>query len=201
MVSTLIFDFDGVLSPDNTEMVLESFKDVISGSSFYSRMIASRYFYDAMMGHISFSDFKQSMAKLSDIDTGSIERIFSMMMDSRRLNPDVVTMLRKAKEEGYRLVLYSDLMKVPFDHWVRKFSLRSLFDHLLCSAYIGSLKNNPESWDKVLRAISTSAEECILIDDRASNVEVAASRKIKGILFYDVVQCMRELERKGVLLG
>lgn len=200
-MDTFIFDFDGVLSPDNTEVVLDTFKDVVSGSSLYSKMIASKHFYDAMMGKISFVEFKHSMAKIADIDLASMEKITESMMDSRILDAEVMHIVQQLKAQGYSVVLHSDFLKVPFDHFVRKFDLRNHFDVLMCSAYIGSLKNDSETWIKVLNVLNKKGTNCVLIDDRSGNVDVAVSQGLYGIVYEHPEQLLRELEKLGIVLG
>jgi FMN phosphatase YigB (HAD superfamily) len=200
-MDTFIFDFDGVLSPDNTEVVLNTFKDVIAPSSMYSKMIASRHFYDAMMGKISFLEFKHAMAKLADIDMASMEKITESMMDSRILDAEVLHIVKQLKEQGHSVVLHSDFLKVPFDHFVRKFDLRNIFDVTMCSAYIGSLKNDTETWVKVLKVLNKKGKDCVLIDDRSGNVDTAVSQGLYGIVFENSAQLLRELEKLGIVLG
>ena len=200
MITTLIFDFNGVLSKDNTEIVFHKFKNIINASSLYSKMIASRQLYECMTGKISYSDFKRAIATLGDIDVDSMDVISEEMMNTRVLNVEVLNIIKLAKTSGKQTILHSDYMKVPFDYWVRKFKLRDYFDNLLCSSYIGSLKSNPETWEKVLKVLNKKPEECVLIDDLSSNVYTAESKGMHGIVFRDSEQLLKELEKLGIIL-
>ena len=197
----IVFDFDDVLSQDNTEIVLEKFKDIISANSFYSKLIASKEFYECIMGHISFSELKQKMSTLNDIPIKDIEEIFRSMMESRTLNPKVLNIMNRIKEQGYKIALHSDYMKVPFDFWTRKFNLRDMFDILICSAYVGTLKNNTETYDKVLKFLEKEPADLLYIDRRQGNIETAKEKGIEGIVFKDSDSLLKELEKKGIIIN
>lgn len=199
-ITTIIFDFNGVLSRDNTEIVLSKFKNILNSSSFYSKMIASRQFYDCVIGKISFSEFKSALSELGDIDMESVELISNEMMNTRTVDSQVLNIAKLLKESGNMLVLHSDYMKVPFDAWVRKFGLRNYFHYLLCSSYIGSLKSNPETWDKVLKVLGKEPEDCLLIDDSSSNIYTAKEKGMNTILFKNHEQLLRELESYGIIV-
>lgn len=193
-ITTIIFDFDGVISPDNSTMVYNKFKNVIGDKSFETKMLANKKFYQCLMGQISFTEFNEEVAKIANIDKKTAEHMSSSIIDTRILDPDVMHIVTQLKEAGFKLILYSDEMKVRFDQWIRKLGLRDVFDSQLCSAYIGTLKSNPDSFSKVLTFLKKKPEECVFIDDNPANVVSAKQANINGILFQDATQLSHELE-------
>ncbi len=201
IITTIIFDFDGVISPDNTGLVYAKFIDAIGDASFETKVLANKKFYQCLQGHISFSEFNEEVAKIANIDKTTAEHMSDAIIESRILNPDVMQIVTELKNtKGYELVLYSDEMKVRFDQWIRKLDLKGYFKYQICSAYIGSLKSNPESFTKVLRFLQKKPDECLFIDDNPANIVSAKQAGLNTILFKDALQLKRELEDYAVLI-
>ncbi len=198
-IKVVVFDFDGVLSKDNTEEVLQSFSTALDGSSVYSRMMASKHLYECMMGKISFNEFKSHLANIADITPEMADEIATATIKARTIDDTVLNVARKLKSAGYILALHSDMMKVPFDTWARKFSLKDVFDHLICSAYVGSLKNNPSTYEKVLDFLGAEPGEVIYIDDSKANIYTAETMGLGGVLFRDAESLMRELSKRKLI--
>ncbi len=196
--TTLIFGFDDVVSPDNLETVFSSIKSL--PFSFYNKMIASAEFYDCLLGKISFSDFKKQLAANSSIDIDIVEAVFNEVMQRRDLNKEVMNVAGFAKNSGIELILIADSMKMMFDYWIRFFSLRSTFQYLYCSAYIGLLKSEPETWEKLLEVIGRKAEECILIDSDRRSIYAAEKVGYKTVFFTSADILLKHLEKSKVLL-
>ncbi len=199
-ITTIIFDFDGVLSHDNTDEALKKHLPPDEAASAHSKLIASRYLYDCMVGAISFNEFKLKFAEMSGISSALIDEVAKDMIDSRSLDQTVLNLTKRLKDEGFSLVLHSDMMKVPFDSWTRRFLLKDIFDHLICSAHIGSLKNNPETYDKILKFLGVAPQEVIYVDDSSANIYTAKSKGIEGVVFIDTESLLKELGRRGLIL-
>ncbi|MFP4117548.1 MAG: HAD-IA family hydrolase [Candidatus Woesearchaeota archaeon] len=198
-ISTIVFDFDGVLSADNTEDILRRSSLPVDGALLYNRMIASRPFYECMKGRISFTEFKTSLAGIADTSPEVAEEIVRSIIEERGISHSVLNVVRRLKDAGYILVLHSDMMKVPFDAWTRKFSLKDNFDHLICSAYMGTLKNDPETYDKVLSFLETAPEEVLYVDDSKANIYTAKAKGMHGIVFRSAETLLVELGKMGLL--
>ena len=192
-IKIIIFDFDGVLSKDNTIEVFNKFSSHLGGISFYDKMIASKQFYECMMGNISFTEFKIRLAEMASTTTEIADDIASELMNTRVLDNSVLNVITKLRESGFVIALHSDMMKVPFDMWVRKFNLKNYFNHLICSAYLGTLKNNPETYDKIMEFLNCKPQEILYIDDNSANIYTAKKKEIYGIVFRDAESLLKEL--------
>lgn len=84
------------------------------------------------------------------------------------------------------------------EYRIRTFKLRDYFDIFLSSCYLRVRKPNPEIYRLALKITQRAPGECILIDDRALNLECAQELGINTILYKNVDQLRNELARYGV---
>ncbi len=84
------------------------------------------------------------------------------------------------------------------EYRIATFKLREYFDIFLSSCYLRVRKPNPEIYRLALKITQRAPSECILIDDRALNLECAHELGIETILYKNVGQLRDELSRYGV---
>lgn len=87
------------------------------------------------------------------------------------------------------------------EYRIAAFKLRDYFDIFLSSCYLRVRKPNPEIYRLALEITQRAPNECILIDDRALNLECAHELGINTILYKNVGQLRDELARFGVAAG
>lgn len=198
-INTVIFDFDKVISPDNSEIVHNRFKQSIKDPNFQNRLLASPKLYQCLRGKIPYEEYVNEIGNLANIDSESAHKFANSMVENRLANREIISLIEELRRQDITLVLYTDQMKVPFDVWTRKFNLRNLFNFTICSAYMGSLKNDPESWQKVLKHINKRPNRCLLVDSSKSNIYTAEKAGIQGINFIDVGNLPTQLEDYKIL--
>ena len=84
------------------------------------------------------------------------------------------------------------------EYRIGTFHLRDYFDIFLSSCYLRVRKPNPDIYRLALKITQRVPGECILVDDRALNLECAHELGIHTILYKNVVQLRDELARYGV---
>ena len=98
------------------------------------------------------------------------------------LRDGTITLLEDLAATGYRLALLSnapaDFAEVLVEQPVARF-----FEHLAFSAYLGSVKPEPECYRAVLAMLGASPGDVVFIDDRPENVAGAAAAGIHGVHF------------------
>src|ERR1700684_1162617 len=77
---------------------------------------------------------------------------------------------------------------------VDKVALRDFFEAFFSSCYLGVRKPDPGIYKLALKITQRKPAECILIDDRGLNLEVAREGGMQTILFKDLAQLRNELE-------
>ncbi|MGH9733838.1 MAG: HAD family hydrolase [Candidatus Acidiferrales bacterium] len=84
------------------------------------------------------------------------------------------------------------------EYRIARFELRRYFDVFLSSCYLRVRKPSPEIYRLALKITQREPNECVLIDDRALNLECAHELGINTILYKNVGQLRNELARLGL---
>jgi putative hydrolase of the HAD superfamily len=79
------------------------------------------------------------------------------------------------------------------EYRIDKFALRDYFEAFFSSCYLGVRKPDPGIYKLALKITQRKPAECILIDDRGLNLEVAREWGLQTILFKDLAQLRNEL--------
>ena len=110
-----------------------------------------------------------------------------------------ITLLEDLAAAGYRLALLSnapaDFAEVLVEQPVARF-----FEHLAFSAYLGSVKPEPECYRAVLAMLGASPGDVVFIDDRPENVAGAAAVGIHGVHFTTPEAVRTALAGHGILV-
>ncbi|HHE39975.1 MAG TPA: hypothetical protein ENL10_00540, partial [Candidatus Cloacimonetes bacterium] len=73
------------------------------------------------------------------------------------------------------------------------------FSARMYSFKTGHLKNETHNFEILLADLNISSDSCLFIDDNKENIAVATKYGIKGILFKDQGQLIRELATFGIV--
>jgi len=105
-----------------------------------------------------------------------IDVYFSPKLKYVKLFPDVLDVLEKLRENGYKLVLISNALpsnKLVFKH----FKLDSFFDIALFSYEIGLRKPHPDIFHEALERVKSSPEKAIMVGNNPF-ADIAGSRLV-----------------------
>jgi epoxide hydrolase-like predicted phosphatase len=148
-------------------------------------------------GELSVADFEQQLAAgLRRTDGGEIAaaglltRVFAKM----RVAPGMITVVRRAKEQGIRTALLSNSWGLDYDRggWAE------LFDALVISGEVGLRKPEPAIYRLAAERLGVQPDECVFVDDLAANVRGAAAVGMVGVHHTSLESTIGELE---ALLG
>ncbi len=109
---------------------------------------------------------------------------------------EVLAELRAAGTACYAL---SNMEKESFRRRLQLYDFLSWFDGCFISSFEGVMKPDPEYFERALARFGLSPGDCLFIDDRAQNIEVARSLGIPAVLFGSPEQLRADLEGKGLL--
>lgn len=84
------------------------------------------------------------------------------------------------------------------DYRIETFGLRGYFDFFFSSCYVGRRKPNVDIYSLAVSVLQCEPEEVAFIDDRAANVEAAASLGIQAIQYQGPAQLESELASLGI---
>ena len=85
------------------------------------------------------------------------------------------------------------------EHRIKRFDLRRNFAAFFSSCYVQLRKPDEAFYRLALNITGRAAEECVFIDDRATNVECAGRLGMRTIRFQNAAQLKQELGQCGVI--
>lgn len=190
MIRAIIFDCFGVLYADCSVLFYErEVKDFLKIKDQIFDL-DNQYNY----GLIDEVDHAEALTDLTGLDYDFIRKhlrkdqvINQVLLDySQKLRPD------------YKLGLLSNIGMGGMEAFFSGDQQRELFDAVVLSGDVGVIKPNPEIYKIMAERLGVSTDECVMIDDRISNIEGADVAGMKTILYTSNRQCVNDLEQ---LLG
>jgi putative hydrolase of the HAD superfamily len=133
----------------------------VTGEAFWNEVIKPRTFTQAQLG------------KLFAIDSESWGRP----------NPPVLDWVRQLRSAGLRLAVLSNMPLELSKHLVATRDWLALFDHLVFSWDIRSVKPEPLIYESCLKKLQIPAEQVLFLDDRPENVAGAQKLGIHAFVF------------------
>ena len=85
------------------------------------------------------------------------------------------------------------------EYRIQSFGLCDLFSVFFSSCYLGLVKPQPEHYRRALQVTQRAADECLYVDDRPLNVEVARILGMHPIQFTSAEQLQHDLLAAGVV--
>ncbi len=120
------------------------------------------------------------------------ENLIAHMMEAQHLNTELIPILQKLKQEGYKLSILSNIWAQSLEHLYKKFPLlKELFD----GVYIPSKDNNfaakpsflfYKGFKDYLNKQGQAHKQVIFIDNGEDNIEEAKKAQIYGYEFTSV---------------
>lgn len=163
-------------------MVFDHF-DIIR--SFDTGKITPREFYDKVVKTLE-----------AEIDYDSFYPVYN---DVFTLNAPSLEILSKLRSK-YRLVLLSNTDVMRFSFVKNKFPEILIFDEYVLSYETGCMKPHLQIYDIALKKAGVKPMECVFIDDRPENIEVALKLGINTITFNPQTDLAFELKKMKLSL-
>ena len=85
------------------------------------------------------------------------------------------------------------------EYRIQRFALCDLFTAFFSSCYLGLVKPQPEHYRRALQITQREPDECVFVDDRPLNVEVARILGMHPIQFESTEQLQHDLRAAGVV--
>jgi len=106
---------------------------------------------------------------------------------------------RRLKASGYRLFLLSNINKLHFEHINSKFNILKIFDELILSYAVGSMKPEKAIFEEVIRKAGGDRKKILYIDDREDLIKEATAMGIKSIRFEGGEKLEKTLKDLGLM--
>ena len=127
------------------------------------------------------------------------EEFKAFMFEQSQPFPDSLAFLGQlARTRRYMLAALNNESLEINEYRIAKFKLRDYFEAFFSSCYLGLRKPGAEIYQRALQITQRRPQECVLIDDRALNLECAQEMGMHTIQFLNVAQLRDDLARLGV---
>jgi putative hydrolase of the HAD superfamily len=131
-----------------------------------------------------------SLNKHHESLSGQIEQY--RILDHFYINEELLSLVQDLKDD-LQVCLFTDgnLHEVPD---IRE-RVESVFNKVVTAEEIGSKKNDPQTYQRLLQLLDLQPQETIFVDDKKDNVDAARAIGLIAILFKDNEQVAAELNR------
>jgi epoxide hydrolase-like predicted phosphatase len=180
-ISTLIFDFGGVIINLNLPKCIQNFKDlgIQDVDKYLSNFEQKDFFLQYEKGQIGTIEFRNEIRKLcgKTLSDKEIDDAWcSFLCDIPAVKLELLTQLKKK----YRILLLSNTnplhINVSGSGELGKIgkTYDDFFDKCFFSYEMGMAKPDAEIFEALLTVVGVKAEECLFLDDGNKNIETAS---------------------------
>ncbi len=186
MIKAIFFDFDGVLTLNNSgtaqtckylsektgidyDLLIESFKNLK---------------LDLSLGYKKYSDILPEVNKLinSTIDNQLLKKAFL----STPKNTPMFDLVKHLRSKGYKTGIITDNPLERFDALEKAFDLNLIFDSMIVSSEVHSLKKTgPVIFKTALNSLDLKPRETVFIDNSVKNLEIPSKMGMNTIYHDD----------------
>lgn len=197
MIVNYIFDFGNVLARfDPDELTAVHVKDIEVRKT-VSDVVFDRLYWDRLDdGSITDNEVKAGIcSRLPDELHESACRVYDDWIKSMPPISGMHELVADIKARGSKVFLLSNISIGFAERYTENAYVKDLFplfDGLVFSGPIGLAKPNHAIFEHLLSRFNLKAEECLFIDDNASNIAAAKDVGIHVYLFDGEVQALRK---------
>jgi len=191
-ITTLIFDFGGVLINLDINQCIFNFKQLGLNNfeQYLNNFAQTGFFMQLEKGQITANDFRNEIRKLSsnvltDVQIDDAWNSFLLEIPAEKLN--MLLELRKK----FRVLLLSNTNIIHFPNSEKKIltlqgrKMSDYFDRCYLSYEMKMAKPDIEIFENILLTENVDAKECLFLDDGLKNTEVAQKLGIQTYLVHE----------------
>lgn len=197
----LIFDFGGVLVDWNPRYLYSKFFDGDEGG--LQRFLDEIRFAEWNLQQDKGRPFAEGVAELSGRfpEYAELIQAYDQRWEESISGPiqPTVEILDELRGAGYPLYGLSNWSGEKFKLVRQNYEFFDWFEDILVSGEVKLVKPDERIFNLMLERIKHPAEECLLVDDSAANIQAAASLGFQTIHFRSPEQLRGELVQRGYL--
>ena len=183
MISTVAFDFGGVLAEDGFLDGLLKLATKGNCNANWLKKTAVETIYNC--GYVNGHCDEKTFWKLLSQNTGihfEANMVRETVINGFILRPDVIEYVQEVRQAGYHVVLLSD-----HTNWLDELDQRKPFFHLFHRVYssyhVHYNKREGTIFPYVLADLGIKSKKVVLIDDNPEYIDLAKKMGIIGVLF------------------
>ncbi len=197
MIKNIVFDLGRVLIDWEAKKYLKSFGyDDETVDKLNKIIFTSEEWLDCDKGiYERNTDLVEILSKKYPEHAEKIEKILTKdWVKILKLKEDSSEYLITLKHQGFKIYILSNLSKESYDH-NSQYEFFKYIDGGIYSFESKKIKPDPEIYIELLEKYNLIPEETIFIDDVKENVSVANNLKINGIIFTNLEQVKKDVEK------
>jgi putative hydrolase of the HAD superfamily len=130
----------------------------------------------------------------------TIDDITTEIMQLSTPFPQTLAIVQTLRRTGkYLLATLNNESRELNEYRIARFELCDLFSAFFTSCYLGLIKPQPDTYRRALQITQRRPAECVFVDDRPMNVEVAAILGMHPVQFSSAAQLEDDLRAVGVV--
>lgn len=196
--TTIVFDLGNTLIRFDHNIAVKRLNGLfrIEPKALYDLFFDSELTHLFEKGLISPEEFHKRAAEATGISL-PYEDFLSIWNDIFWLDEKSCDLARRLKGR-YRLFLLSNVNKAHFDHIAKKFDIIDIFDELILSFMVGTMKPDKRIFDEVVRRAGGDRAGLVYIDDREDLVKEAVAMGIDSIRYEGAEKLAEDLSVRGI---
>jgi putative hydrolase of the HAD superfamily len=201
MIRGIIFDFGGVFTKTHArDVVLHRCEDQLglARGALLDLLFAGEHWWSVSTGRVSADSYWQHIC---DVLGGQVPPALGPFKHNpfayEELNGTMVALVRRLHRH-FKTGLLSNA--TPYlETLIAQNSLSDLFDVVVNSARVGLRKPDPQVYRLTAARLGLKLRQCLLVDDKERNTEIAQALGMKAIVFRSAANLERELRDQHVL--
>jgi epoxide hydrolase-like predicted phosphatase len=185
MIKAVIFDCFGVLYVDATHHFYE--QNIHNYEQLRPQLSELNRAYD--IGLLSQEQLNQEVADISGLDLAFVAAHIQGVHERNQALLDYSQSLRGTYQVGMLSNIGIDGMNSFFSATERE----ALFDSVVLSNEVHLVKPDPQIYKVMATRLGLAPEECVMIDDVATNVVGAQQAGMQGVVYYSNEQTIRDV--------
>jgi putative hydrolase of the HAD superfamily len=189
----VLFDFGGVFTPSPFDGARDYGARIGASPERVLELVFGPYHEDTdhpwhqlERGEIALLDARNAIVELGraeGVDADPFKLFASMASGPRGAHEAMIERTRSVLARGYRTALVTNNVLELRESWRKMLPADELFQVIVDSSEVRMRKPNPAIFHHTLELLGNVApEECLFLDDAASNVEAAQRLGMRGVL-------------------
>jgi len=198
MIKNIIFDLGNVLLDFNAEVYVKSKITEEKVEEIYKCIFQSAEWPMLDRGTISEEEAKTNIINRNIENEQLINLVFENWYDILIPIEISVDVLKKLKNNGYKVYYLSNFHLAAFEYVTKKHDFFKTFDGGVVSYMEKLLKPEKEIYEKIIEKYNLEPSQTVFIDDMKKNVNAAMKLGLNGILLKNPKELRVELEKLNV---
>lgn len=199
-IRNIILDIGNVIVEWNPERIIQNaFGESRATPELTRAIFGPDIWHPLNRGEINADEAKQSYCRTLGLSAAEADQLFDAVLHSLDPVPGTHDLMTRFEKAGYAMFALSDNVHEIVAHLKERHDFWRFFKGAAISAELGVLKPGPEIYQWLLAAYNLIPDECVFLDDVATNVEGARTVGLHAFQFTTAVQAERDLAGLGLI--